>query len=79
MKRLLFLVLMAVCFGVSAAERTDLTAFGPNTRILFHGVFDEACKRVPAEYWIWDGVHPTFSGHQLLADEWAKTVSASFK
>lgn len=42
-------------------------------------VFDEACQRAPAEYWIWDGVHPTYSGHQLLADEWVKTVSQFVK
>lgn len=39
-------------------------------------VFDEACQRAPAEYWIWDGVHPTYSGHQLMADEWVRTVAA---
>lgn len=24
-------------------------------------VFDDACKRAPAEYWIWDGIHPTYA------------------
>jgi lysophospholipase L1-like esterase len=42
----------------------------------FQKVFDEACKRAPADYWIWDGVHPTYSGHQLMADEWVRTVDA---
>ena len=42
-------------------------------------VFDEACQRAPAEYWVWDGVHPTYSGHQLLADEWVKTVGQFHK
>ena len=42
----------------------------------FQRVFDEACKRAPAEHWIWDGVHPTYSGHQLMADEWERTVRA---
>lgn len=42
-------------------------------------VFDDACKRAPAEYWVWDGVHPTYSGHQLMADEWVKTVSQFYK
>ena len=42
-------------------------------------VFDEACKHAPAEYWIWDSVHPTYSGHQLMADEWVKTVSQFYK
>ena len=40
----------------------------------FQKVFDDACQRAPAEYWIWDGVHPTYSGHQLMADEWVRAV-----
>lgn len=40
----------------------------------FQQVFDAACKIAPAEHWIWDGVHPTYSGHQLMADEWERTV-----
>ena len=47
------------------------------TLVQFQHVFDDACDRAPAETWIWDGVHPTFSGQQLLADEWVKTVNAS--
>ncbi len=47
--------------------------------VRFQHVFDEACLRAPAEYWIWDSVHPTYSGHQLMADEWVKTVSAFYK
>jgi lysophospholipase L1-like esterase len=43
----------------------------------FQKIFDEACQRAPAEYWIWDGVHPTYSGHQLMADEWERTVAAA--
>jgi len=42
--------------------------------VRFQQVFDDACTRAPAEHWIWDGVHPTYSGHQLMADEWVKTV-----
>lgn len=42
--------------------------------VRFQKVFDDACKRGPADYWIWDGVHPTYSGHQLMADEWARVV-----
>jgi lysophospholipase L1-like esterase len=37
-------------------------------------IFDAACSRAPAEFWIWDGVHPTMAGHQLLADEWCRVV-----
>ena len=42
--------------------------------VRFQQVFDAACKVAPAEHWIWDGVHPTYSGHQLMADEWERTV-----
>lgn len=40
-------------------------------------VFNQAAQNVTAEYWLWDGVHPTAAGHQLLAREWLKTVQQS--
>lgn len=40
----------------------------------FQKMFEDAVQRVPADYWIWDGVHPTCCGHQLMADEWIRTV-----
>ena len=44
----------------------------------FQAPFDAARDRAPADYWIWDAVHPTYSGHQLMADEWVKTVEAFY-
>ena len=41
-------------------------------------VFDDACQRGPIEYWIWDGIHPTYAGQQLVADEWMRTVRAFY-
>ncbi len=38
-------------------------------------VFDAAEKRAPADYWLGDGVHPTFAGHKLIADAWIKAVA----
>jgi lysophospholipase L1-like esterase len=38
----------------------------------YQRMFDEAATRAPAEYWIWDGIHPTFAGHQIMADEWRR-------
>lgn len=29
--------------------------------------FDKACEKAPASYWLSDGVHPTFAGHELIA------------
>jgi lysophospholipase L1-like esterase len=40
----------------------------------FQDVFDQACKKAPADYWIWDGVHPTVAGHELMAREWLKQL-----
>ena len=37
-------------------------------------VFDKACEKAPASYWMWDGVHPTVAGHELLVREWLKQV-----
>ena len=42
--------------------------------VKYQQVFDDACKRAPAQFWAADGVHPTYSGHQLMADEWVRTV-----
>lgn len=44
--------------------------------VRYQQVFDDACRRAPADYWIWDGVHPTYPGHQLMADEWVRAVAA---
>ncbi|MFT5499663.1 MAG: lysophospholipase L1-like esterase [Kiritimatiellia bacterium] len=45
----------------------------------FQPVFDEAAKRAPADYWVWDRVHPTYRGHQLMADEWERVVRTFWK
>jgi lysophospholipase L1-like esterase len=46
--------------------------------VRYQKMFDSAAKLAPAEYWIWDGVHPTYAGNQLMADEWARTVNAAW-
>ena len=33
-------------------------------------IFDEAQKIAPAEYWLYDGVHPTAAGHELIKKHW---------
>ena len=42
----------------------------------YQRMFDDAAGRAPADYWIWDGVHPTFAAHQLMADEWRRAYRA---
>jgi len=42
----------------------------------FQQVFDAALAKAPAEHWSWDGIHPTYAGHGLMATEWLKTVDS---
>lgn len=36
--------------------------------------FNSACKKAPANYWIWDGIHPMPAGHELIARQWINSV-----
>ena len=38
--------------------------------IPLQGKFDEMLKYAPAEYWSYDGVHPTASGHCIIKNAW---------
>ncbi|MFA7184261.1 MAG: SGNH/GDSL hydrolase family protein, partial [Victivallales bacterium] len=29
-------------------------------------ILNEAVKKAPPKYWLWDGVHPSLAGHQLI-------------
>ena len=42
----------------------------------YQQAMDAACAKAPPEHWSWDGVHPTYAGHGLMAQEWLKTVDA---
>jgi lysophospholipase L1-like esterase len=54
------------------AIATDFNA----VHIKLDHVFDEAAKKVSPEHWIWDGIHPLPQGHELIAREWLRAVSA---
>jgi lysophospholipase L1-like esterase len=45
----------------------------------FQSAFDKAISKAPAEYWIWDGIHPMPAGHELMAREWIRQVSKRIK
>ncbi len=47
--------------------------------VRFQQAFDEAVKRAPVESWLPDGVHPTRAGHELMADEWLRTVTEFYR
>ena len=33
-------------------------------------MFEEACMKKQADYWLWDGVHPSPAGHYLISKQW---------
>ena len=41
-------------------------------------IFDEASKRGGPEHWIWDGVHPSPQGHELIARNWIEKVTEAW-
>jgi len=41
--------------------------------------FNQALKKAPADYWIWDGVHPMPGGHELMARQWIKQVNKKIR
>ena len=45
----------------------------------FQSAFNKALSKAPAEYWIWDGIHPMPAGHELMAREWINHVSKTLK
>jgi lysophospholipase L1-like esterase len=45
----------------------------------FQTAFDKALSKAPAEYWIWDGIHPMPAGHELMAREWLRQVGKRAK
>ncbi len=45
----------------------------------FQSAFNKAISSAPAEYWIWDGIHPMPAGHELMAREWISRVSKKLK
>lgn len=42
--------------------------------VRYQAAFDRATVRAPASHWSWDGVHPTYAGHGLMARAWLATV-----
>lgn len=45
----------------------------------FPAAFAKVIQKPSMEYWIWDGVHPTIFGHEIMAREWIKQVSTRLK
>lgn len=51
----------------------------PATLVPFHNLVNSTIttnSNLPAEYWIWDGIHPTPAMHYLMAQQWIETYNS---
>ncbi len=46
--------------------------------IPYQKIFDDASKEVKQTYWSGDGVHPSFSGSYLMAQNWVKALKSLY-
>jgi len=64
-------------FRVDVAEKAAVTkkmAEKYNLPLIeLQPAFDAALERAPAEYWAYDGVHPTPCGHEIIKRLWLET------
>lgn len=47
------------------------------TFVELQAAFDAAARQMPAEYWIYDGIHPTAAGHALIARRWLEAMQCA--
>ena len=45
----------------------------------YPSLFDKIIKQPNLEYWVWDGIHPSVFGHEIMARLWIKEVSKQLK
>ena len=63
-------------FRTEVAELSQITRSVAETHgavfVPLQQAFNDALEFAPADYWLIDGVHPTATGHALIAREWLK-------
>lgn len=42
-------------------------------------MFNQLARQTDSQYLIWDGVHPTMTGHEFIARQWIKTVEEKWR
>ncbi len=60
-----------------AVRQQGITRFAQERGFSFvplQSILDAACDRAPADYWAYDGIHPTHAGFSLLADAWLEAA-----
>ena len=46
--------------------------------VRYGDIFDEWLKTVPLTHLIWDGIHPTYVGHAIMAKAWLEAAEAAW-
>ena len=46
------------------------------TYIPLQQLFNDLCQKREASYWLWDGVHPTAAGHEIITRQWIEAFEA---
>lgn len=59
--------------GIQAAEHR-VAADYPVIDLRLQQRFCELATRRDSSYWMWDGIHPTEAGHQIIADAWLEAA-----
>ncbi|TWD82697.1 lysophospholipase L1-like esterase [Kribbella amoyensis] len=60
--------------GHAAIARELASEYGA-VFVPYQRAMNVAVSRAPAEYWIWDGIHPTYAGQRVLADAWLEAFA----
>ncbi len=70
-------------FSAEIAKRQEIVK---NLSVKFNALyvtlqdeFNKACSKAPADFWIFDGVHPMPAGHELIARQWIDVVSKKIR
>ena len=58
--------------------RTHLNYYIKKNELTYTKEFDKYLKTVETEYLLWDGIHPTIVGHEIIAKQWYKCVKSGF-
>lgn len=64
-------------FKVLADYRAVAKKLADEKKLLFvpfQSLFDEAVKAAPAEFWLWDGIHPSMAGYAIMVRMWREVV-----
>lgn len=69
------------CTKLMAAYQEKVAQIAADYEAIFvplQAEFNSLCKVREAEYWSWDGIHPTENGHGIIAEKWIAATQKLF-